>query len=106
MSNHDATSEVKLVRVPAPDFDLEKTLNSGQAFHWEKSDDGGFIGAIADVPMRVRQSGAVLRVWFDEREVERLNRSSSAAAASPRQLVEHYFALDHPLAEICAALPD
>ena len=34
---------MKMIQVPAPDFDLAKTLNSGQVFHWEKI-DSGFVG--------------------------------------------------------------
>jgi len=28
------------MEIPAPDFDLEKTLDSGQVFHWEKVGKG------------------------------------------------------------------
>ena len=28
-----------MIEIPAPDFDLEKTLDSGQVFHWEKVGD-------------------------------------------------------------------
>ncbi len=61
--------------IAAPNFDLEKTLNSGQVFHWEKI-DGGFCGTIGET-----------------------------GSALPG-IVARYFALDHPLAEICRSFPD
>ena len=39
---------MKFMKIRAPDFDLEKTLDSGQVFHWEKSGDG-FVGTIGDL---------------------------------------------------------
>jgi N-glycosylase/DNA lyase len=78
---------MKLTEIPAPNFDLEKTLDSGQVFHWEKSDNG-FVGTISGRAVYVEQRGDFL--WV------------SAGA----ELVRHYFALDHPLAEICASFPD
>jgi N-glycosylase/DNA lyase len=37
------------------DFDLEASLNSGQAFHWERGEEGAFYGCIGDVPVRLAQ---------------------------------------------------
>jgi len=88
-----------VIAVPAPDFDLEKTLNSGQVFHWEKIDNG-FLGTIGDVPACVQQDGDILKVRFGE-----TRKPTRETRALPR-LVTHYFALDHPLAEICASFPD
>ena len=79
---------MKLTKIPAPDFDLEKTLDSGQVFHWEKS-SAGFVGTIGVEPVYVEQRGTTLCV----------SRGSA-------ELVRNYFALDHPLAEICASFPD
>ena len=45
MSNDEGRSAMKLQRVAVPDFDLEKTLDCGQVFHWERS-GRGFAGAI------------------------------------------------------------
>jgi len=87
---------MKLVEISAPEFDLAMTLNSGQVFHWQKVDDG-FVGAIGDLPVYVEQRGNVLTVRDGE------------AARSPRRplpgIVARYFALDHPLAEICDSFP-
>ena len=52
---------VKLTEIPAPDFDLATTLDSGQVFHWEKIDHG-FCGTIGDQAVYVEQVGDVLKV--------------------------------------------
>ena len=80
-----------LTRIEAPDFDLAMTLNSGQVFHWEKIGDG-FYGMIGDRAVYVEQRGDILKVRFGE------------TRALPK-IVVRYFALDHPLEEICASFP-
>ena len=89
---------MKLVEIPAPEFDLAITLNSGQVFHWEKA-DSGFAGAIGDRAVYVDQDGEVLRV-----------RDGESRIRSPRrplpEVIRNYFALDHPLTEICASFPN
>src|SRR5437868_511659 len=100
---------MKLIEVPAVDFDLAITLNSGQVFHWEKVGTG-FCGAIGDRAVYVEQCGNVLRAKM---EVGALRRRGQQREEMPRptttattpELVHHYFALDHPLAEICASFP-
>src|SRR5260370_421763 len=82
---------VKLIQIAASDFDLEKTLNSGQVFHWEKCENG-FVGTIGKNAIYVEQRGDILKVRFGEMR------------ALPK-IVVRYFALDHPLEEICASLP-
>ncbi len=52
---------VQLIEIPAPDFDLAITLDSGQVFHWEKIDHG-FYGTIGDRPVYTEQRGDSLRV--------------------------------------------
>src|SRR5260370_9475243 len=64
------------------------TLDSGQVFHWGKLGKG-FGGAIGEEAVYVEQRGEILRV-----------------SRGARELVGNYFALDHPLAEICASFPD
>jgi N-glycosylase/DNA lyase len=76
-----------LQSVPAPDFDLEKTLNSGQVFHWVRH-GRGFVGTIAENPAYLEQAGDTIRVC----------RGQS-------KLVSHYLALDHPLLEILDTFP-
>jgi N-glycosylase/DNA lyase len=89
---------MKLAEIPAPDFDLAMTLDSGQVFHWEKS-GAGFYGTIGDQAVYVEQCGDVLKV-----------RCAGTATRSPRRplpgITAHYFALDHRLAEICASFPN
>jgi N-glycosylase/DNA lyase len=89
---------MNLLEIPAQDFDLAKTLDSGQVFHWEKV-GRGFLGAIGEYPVYAEQGDNVLRV-----------RRGATPARSPRRplprIVAEYFALDHPLAEICASFPD
>jgi N-glycosylase/DNA lyase len=85
---------MKLIELPAKEFDLAMTLNSGQVFHWEKAGDG-FCGTIGDRAVYVKKRGPTLHV--------------SMGGEGPRhrgeELVRHYFALDHPLDEICASFP-
>jgi N-glycosylase/DNA lyase len=89
---------MKFMEIPASDFDLAMTLNSGQVFHWEKAGNG-FVGTIGDCAVYVEKVGSVLTV-----------RDGGTPARSPRrpllEIVARYFALDHPLAEICASFPD
>jgi len=78
---------MKLSRVPAINFDLEKTLHCGQVFHWEKSGDG-FVGAIDKKAVYVEQRGDQLHF-----------------AGVTAKVIARYFSLDHPLAEICRSFP-
>jgi N-glycosylase/DNA lyase len=89
---------MKLTRVPAPDFNLAMTLNSGQVFHWEKIGNG-FVGTISERAVYVEQGSNVLKVRCGETP-SRLPRR-----ALPRIIV-NYFALDHPLVAICASFPN
>jgi N-glycosylase/DNA lyase len=79
---------MRLAALPAADFNLAATLECGQVFHWRRS-GAGFEGIIGDVPLFVEQREDYLVV-----------------PASTEELTRHYFALDHPLAEICATFPD
>ena len=97
-----------MIEISAPDFDLAKTLDSGQVFHWEKA-DGGFVGAIGDLPVYIEQTGESLKVRDGEPpSPTRSPRRIRPVADGPRLLrgiVARYFALDHPLAEICDSFP-
>lgn len=75
------------MKIAAPDFDLAKTLDSGQAFQWE-AHGNGFVGGIGERAVYVEQRGAQL-----------------CFAGAPRHEIAHYFALDHPLRDICATFP-
>jgi N-glycosylase/DNA lyase len=78
---------MRLLQVPAHDFDLEKTLNCGQVFHWEKC-GAGFVGAIGARAVNVEQQG------------DRLLFTGATA-----KVIANYFSLDHQLAEICHSFP-
>ncbi|MFN2475914.1 MAG: DNA-3-methyladenine glycosylase [Chthoniobacterales bacterium] len=79
---------MKLSTIAAPDFDLATTLDSGQVFQWEPH-HAGYIGAIGSRPVYAEQRGESLFV-----------------TPGTGEIVTRYFALDHPLADICAAFPD
>ena len=89
---------MKFRKIRAPDFDLEKTLDSGQVFHWQKVGDG-FVGTIGDCALYLEQRGEFLKVCFG---------GPPKPTREPRVLpgiVARYFALDHPLGEICDSFP-
>lgn len=79
---------MKVVEIAAPEFDLAITLDSGQVFHWDAEGDG-YVGLIGERAVYVEQRGPQLFI----------------TGVGAREAV-HYFALDHPLREICAAFPD
>jgi N-glycosylase/DNA lyase len=81
------SNNMKLKEIAAPDFDLARTLDSGQVFHWEKC-SAGFAGTIRSRGVYVEQ---------------RRNRLFFAGATA--EVIRNYFALDHPLAEICRSFP-
>jgi N-glycosylase/DNA lyase len=94
---------MKLVEIAAPDFDLAMTLDSGQVFHWEKIANG-FVGAIADFAVYVEQDKDVLKAKIEGGTPAR--PGSRKLVLPVAELVQHYFALDHPLAAICASFPN
>ena len=91
-----------MITIPAPDFDLAKTLDSGQVFHWEKIDKR-FLGTIGDLPVFVEQNGNVLKVR--DGRAQSLPQAHGEPGALPG-ILANYFALDHPLAEVCASFPN
>src|SRR5438132_5233167 len=86
------------IKILAPEFDLVKTLDSGQVFHWEKVGKG-FVGTIGDCAVYIEQNGNVLKACDD-------GAPATSPRRSRREIVARYLALDHPLAEICASFPD
>ena len=79
---------MKLQEIDAPDFDLARTLDSGQVFHWEKRGDG-FAGTIGEKG-----------VYAEQRRKLPLFQPARRA-----EVIANYFALDHPLTEICPSFP-
>ncbi len=80
------TRPAPLRPVAAPDFNLAVTLASGQVFHWLPRGPG-YAGVIGQTPLYVEQQGSRL------------------LTTGQPELVAHYFALDHPLAEIYRTFP-
>ncbi len=87
-SEHDPAPS-RPVRVKAPDFDLEGTLDSGQVFHWEAIEGAWFAGFIGDTAVRLRAQG-------DELEIE------PAGAVGE---VRRYFRLDEDHGAVLASFP-
>jgi len=82
----------------APDFDLVMTLDSGQVFHWEKIGNG-FVGTIGQYAVYAEQDDDILKVRFGGTP-----KPARETHPLPKRIA-HYFALDHPLPEICEAFP-
>ena len=78
---------MRLAHIAANDFDLARTLDSGQVFHWENR-GAGHVGTIGGKAVYVEQRGE--RLFF---------------AGASAKIIAKYFSLDHPLAEICRAFP-
>src|ERR1700751_1353680 len=89
-----------MVEISAPDFDLAMTLDSGQVFHWQRAGNG-FVGTIGDLPVYVEQRGNVLRA----KVASASSRLAPHYGQDAHATISHYFALHHPLAQICASLP-
>jgi N-glycosylase/DNA lyase len=89
---------MKFTKIPGPDFDLEKTVNSGQVFHWQKVGDG-FVGTIGDLAVFVEQTNDSLEVRCGGTPQPARQRRALPG------IVARYFALDHPLAEIYESFP-
>ena len=67
---------------------VEATLKSGQVFHWDPLPDGSWVGLIGDHLARVSEKNKHLVIEDGDPEI-----------------LNHYFALDHPLEQIYAAFP-
>src|SRR5206468_6273115 len=91
---------MKFIEIPASDFDLAMTLDSGQVFHWEKADNG-FVGTIGDCAVYIEECGELLRASVASASSRLISDDGQDAHAA----ICRYFALDHPLAEICASFP-
>src|ERR1051325_6184778 len=79
---------MRLAQIPANDFDLARTLDSGQVFHWQQHGNG-YAGTIDGTAVYVEQ---------------RRNRLLFTGATS--SMIQAYFSLDHPLRKICRSFPD
>src|ERR1700731_4349689 len=96
---------MQMIEIPVPDFDLAKTLDSGQVFHWEKIGNG-FGGTIGDQAVYVEQRGDVLKIRPGQTQRDCFKWSGTGSEERiVGRTVARYFALDHPLARICASFP-
>jgi N-glycosylase/DNA lyase len=100
---------MKLRRVAAHDFDLEKTLNCGQVFHWEKIGNK-FYGTIDDLPFALCQVDQTLFIdATDDLDGFKPSRAGRPPVKVRKEalatVVSHYFSLDHRLTEICDSFP-
>ncbi len=67
---------------------LDLTLRSGQVFHWDRLEDGSWLGLAGEFPLRVSEQEGRLQVLEGDAAVAR-----------------HYFSLDHPLEDIYTDFP-
>src|SRR4029434_9103572 len=77
----------KFVQLPTPEFDLRRTLESGQVFHAISQGEGWQI-LVDRPPLYREQRGIIVGV-----------------PARHESLARKYFSLDHPLEAIYAAFP-
>jgi N-glycosylase/DNA lyase len=75
------------VQLCVPEFDLRRTLESGQVFHAMPEGDGWQI-LVDRTPLYAEQHGAMLRLHAEQEDLAR-----------------DYFALDHPLEAVYAEFP-
>src|SRR5205085_5574382 len=92
--------EMNFTKIPASDFDLAMTLDTGQVFHWQEA-DGGFVGTIGELPAYMEQQREVLCA----KVASACSRFLEKNAQDARATVAQYFALDHPLQAICNSFP-
>lgn len=79
------------VQVPAAEFSLRESLDSGQVFRWRPSAGGGYHGFMAGCTVKVRQDDAVLTVETIDSRLQ------------PSHVIR-YFGLDLDLAAILASI--
>jgi N-glycosylase/DNA lyase len=88
-----------VIKISTRDFDLEKTLDSGQVFHWQNVGNG-FVGAIGNLPVCLEQEEDVLKIRCGATQQPARQRRALPG------IIARYFALDHPLADICDSFPN
>src|SRR5262249_56575066 len=88
----------RLYPIETLDCELKKSLESGQVFRWERAGNW-CVRTIADLPVFREQTSSVLKVRFGGTP-----KPARETRALPG-IVARYFALDHPLGEICDSFP-
>src|SRR6476661_5468555 len=95
--------------IAVPNFDLEKTLNCGQVFHWQEI-GSKFYGTISDLPLALHQIDQTLFIVGPD-DLDGLKPSRAARRRAKMstnalsEIVSHYFSLDHRLTKICESFP-
>jgi N-glycosylase/DNA lyase len=92
---------MSVITISSPEFDLAKTLNSGQVFHWFEG-SGGFFGLIDDLPAYVQEKNGRLIAKVESATGRSGEKHRRAADAT----IQNYFALDHRLTDICHSFPN
>jgi N-glycosylase/DNA lyase len=72
---------------PDQPFSLDRTLDCGQVFRWDRTSDGWWEGVVSDLIIRIRQDG---------------NRLTYKGA--PEKFIRHYFSLDTDLGAVLASI--
>ena len=95
-------------RINVSDFALAATLECGQAFRWQRADDGWYIGVVGREVWRLRQCGPVLEIAEPTPNPSEEGNSGlpSAGGAGGGLPIVHYLALDVSLPDIIATFPD
>ncbi len=97
---------MNLEKIAAPDFDLQRTLDSGQVFHWEARGSGS-AGTMGDRAAYPEQRGSELFVNREIAEMRRIIRARSSAApksAPPFRGIRRWMPRA-PIAMACAYAP-
>ncbi|MFV0416418.1 MAG: DNA-3-methyladenine glycosylase family protein [Chthoniobacterales bacterium] len=94
---------MKPCAIEVTDFNLDQTLQSGQVFHWEKS-DGVWHGLIGKSPKKSASdkqqnfvSNRAVKVWQTGNTLH--------TQGATEQEISRYFSLDHPLPAIYKTFP-
>ncbi len=84
-----------------PDLDLAQTLDCGQAFRWEKQNDGSFCGHFVDRPLKISgENGKFL--LHDVTEADFLNVwKSYFDLDTDYSALKNSYSFDAPLKEAC-----
>ena len=85
-----------------PDFDLDQTLDCGQAFRWERSSDGSYSGYSVRSPLKISRDGDKFTL-YDVTEEDFLNKWADYFDLNTDYgELKRRFSEDKTLSEACA----
>ena len=89
------------------DFDLAATLESGQAFRWNRAEDGWWVGVVGSRPVRLRQQGTRVEWEIGGAEMCRKNvaRATKFRHDPAGEWVRRYLGLDRSWGDVVATFP-